>query len=131
MIPLVAVAQSDLALSLDNITKLCTSAGSLIPSSALGGVSLAPGLYYATAYLTLGGVLTLDAAGDVNSVFAISSPQYLAVDPGAMMVSLVLGGEEMNPQCYWSLACPNPQILVGGATAANGARCVVSCVLCG
>ena len=99
--PSVAVAQADLALSFDNITTLCTSAGTLIPSSALGGMSLAPGLYYATTYLTLGGELTFDAAGDLNSVFAISSPQYLAVDPGAMMVSLGLDGEDISPQCYW------------------------------
>lgn len=89
----VAVAQADLTFCYDNITTLCTSAGSLIPSSELGGISFAPGLYYAPAYLTLGGVLTFDAAGDMNSVFVISSSQYLAVDTGAMMVSRVLNGE--------------------------------------
>jgi len=79
-------AQEDLAVAYDSTIALGSSVGVTLASSALNDVILAPGVYTASAYLTLGGALTFDASGDLDGVFIITVASYLAVSPGAMMV---------------------------------------------
>jgi len=81
-----ARAQADLLIAYASLTALGAQIGSTLPSSALDGIVLTPGVYSTSSHLTLGAVLTFDAAGDPNSVFIITSPAYLAVAPGATMV---------------------------------------------
>ena len=57
-----------------------------LPSTALDGVILVPGVYTASAYLKLDGTLTFNADGDPDGVFVITVASYLEVNSGAAMV---------------------------------------------
>ena len=117
--PTAARAQADLLVAYASLTALGAQIGSTLSSSALDGIVLTPGVYSTSSYLTLGAVLTLDAAGDPNSVFIITSPAYLAVAPGATMVSGRCGMSLLLASAPPSLHALL-QVLVNGATSANG-----------
>jgi hypothetical protein len=88
-----------------------SSNGLHLSSSSLNDLSLTPGVYVASSYITLGSsVLTFDGLGDPNSVFIVTSSSYLAVSPGALMV-LVNGGELVErPYFVLCLALSHPNL---------------------
>jgi hypothetical protein len=69
-------------------------------SSEIGGTTLGSGVYSAAAsgFLTLSGVLTLDAANDPNAVFIIRSPTYISTAANSS-VSLIRGAKASN--VFW------------------------------
>lgn len=86
--------------ALDSAISDATSRTATVINSELGGKTLTSGVYSASrgGYLTLTGVLTLDAANDPNAVFIIRSPDYL-VAAAASSVLLINGAQASN--VFW------------------------------
>ena len=69
-------------------------------NSALGGMTLTPGVYSAghSGFLSLSGTVTLDAQGNTNAVFIIKSPSYL-VTASDSLINLTNGAQAEN--VFW------------------------------
>ena len=98
--PAVSPSFSSAMTSLDSAFSDATNRTATVIDSELGGKTLTSGVYSATsaAYITLTGVLTLDAANDPNAVFIIRSTGYL-VAAASSSVALINGAQAKN--VFW------------------------------
>jgi Ice-binding-like len=95
--PTTEQAKTDLGTAYDN-TEALTPTSQIVAD--LGGQTLTPGVYNAGASIGLGGVLTLDAAGDPNAVFVFQAGSTLITDVGSS-IDLIRGARACN--VYWQV----------------------------
>jgi LPXTG-motif cell wall-anchored protein len=79
---------------------ILTGASDAVVATELGGLTLAPGVHSAASFLTLTGVLTLNAGGNADAIFIIKSPSTLVT---AVSSSVVLTGSAQACNVYWQI----------------------------
>ena len=84
--------------------ELALKAPSTAQTAELGGATLAPGIYKATAAFTItSGNLTLNAAGDPDAVWVFQVPSGLTVGLSATPRSVVLLNGAQAKNVYWQV----------------------------
>ena len=79
---------------------ILTGASDAVVATELGGLTLAPGVHSAASFLTLTGILTLNAGGNADAIFIIKSPSTLVT---AVSSSVVLAGSAQTCNVYWQI----------------------------
>lgn len=95
-----AAADAQLALT-EAYDELLARAPDAAVSGDLGGLTLTPGTYHATAALLLTGTLIFDARGDPDAVFVVRTDAELSTAAGSV-VELVDGAQASN--VFWVVA---------------------------
>ena len=84
-----------------NAATVATPTSTLAAAYSLGGVTLGPGIYSATNFLTnVAGIFTLDGGGDYTSLFLFVIPGFLETGTASTMV-LINGAQAQN--IFWRI----------------------------
>jgi hypothetical protein len=101
-----AQAQLDLTAAYDDAAGRFLNRITLTDGENIGGLTLAPGLYWSASSLYITGDLTLDAGGDPNAVwiFQIGSTLITAAGaPGAPASQIILAGGAQAKNIFWQV----------------------------
>ena len=104
--PIAAQAQLDLTSAYNDAAGRSLNRITLTDGENIGGLTLAPGLYWSASSLQITGDLTLDAGGDQNAVwiFQIGSTLTTAAGaPGAPGSQVILAGGAQAKNIFWQV----------------------------